>query len=90
MILNSITGNTFLLWRKKMILKGGRKVDFDWLLDMAAGVSWSTLQKIILNPDLFVSLEISIEELEVIWESHLKDQTPLQYLISKCPWRDIN
>ncbi len=89
MILKSITGNTFLEWRKKMIMKGGRKVDFDWLLDIAAGVSWSKLQSIILNPEQIVSLEIETEELEVIWESHMKDKTPLQYLISKCPWRDI-
>ena len=72
-----------------MILKGGRKVDFDWLLDIAAGVSWSKLQNIILTPENLLSLEISTEELEVIWESHLKDQKPLQYLISKCPWRDF-
>ncbi len=70
-------------------MQGGRKVDFDWLLDMAAGVSWSKLQRIILNPELYISLESSIEELENIWLSHLKEQTPLQYLISKCPWRDI-
>ena len=89
MIFKSIPGHAFLQWRKKMILKGGRKVDFDWLLDIAAGVSWSKLQSIILNAENFISLEISTEELEVIWESHLKDQTPLQYLISKCPWRDI-
>ena len=86
---NSINGNTFLQWRKKMISKGGRKVDFDWLLDIAAGVSWSKLQNIILNPENSLFLDISIEQLEVIWESHLKDQTPLQYLISKCPWRDF-
>ena len=89
MILKSITGNTFLQWRKKMILKGGRKVDFDWLLDIAAGVSWSKLQNIILNPENYCFLEIPTEELEFIWESHLKDQTPLQYLVSKCPWRDF-
>ena len=89
MVDNYISGNTFLYWRKEMILKGGRKVDFDWLLDIAAGISWSQLQKIILNPEKFISLEISTEELEVIWKSHLKDQTPLQYLISKCPWRDF-
>ena len=70
MVLKPIKGNTFLQWRKKMISKGGRKVDFDWLLDMAAGVSWIKLQSIILNPENFISLEISIEELEVIWESH--------------------
>ena len=89
MILKSITCEAFLQWRKKMLMKGGSKVDFDWLLDVAAGVSWVKLQNIILNPKNFVSLKISTEELEVIWESHLKDQTPLQYLISRCPWRDI-
>ena len=89
MLSRLISGNNFLQWRKKMLLKGGNKVNFDWLLDIAGGVSWIKLQNIILNPDNFVSLEISIEELELIWESHLKDQTPLQYLISKCPWRDF-
>ena len=89
MIFQSIAGDSFLVWRKKMILKGGNKVDFDWLLDMAAGISRSKLQSIILNPDPQILLESSIEDLEFIWLSHLKDQTPLQYLISKCPWRDI-
>ena len=89
MIFKSIPGDFFLQWRKKMISIGGRKVDFDWLLDIGAGVSWSTLQSIILNPENFISLKISTQELEFIWKSHLKDHTPLQYLISKCPWRDI-
>ncbi len=89
MIFKQIAGDNFLQWRSKMISQGGRKVDFDWLLDIAAGVSWSKLQSIILNPKNFISLEISIEELEVIWEAHLTDQTPLQYLIAMCPWRDI-
>ena len=89
MIDNFIAGKTFLEWRKKMILKGGKKVDFDWLLDIGAGVSWGKLQNIILNPEQCFSLEIPTEEIEVIWESHLQDQTPLQYLISKCPWRDF-
>ena len=84
-----MSGNTLLEWRKRMILKGGRKENFDWLLDVAAGVSWSNLQSIIVNPDRYFSLGISTEELEVIWESHLKNQTPIQYLISKCPWRDF-
>ena len=86
---NSIPGNTFLNWRKEMLLKGGRKADFDWLLDMAAGVSWSILQDIILNPEHLIYLKISTRELEVIWKTHLEDQTPLQYLISRCPWRDF-
>ena len=72
-----------------MLIKGGRKVDFDWLLDIGAGLCWDKLQKIILNPELTFSLGISIKELEIIWEAHLQYQTPLQYLISKCPWRDF-
>ena len=72
-----------------MILMGGRQVDFDWLLDIAGGVSWVMLQKIILNPKQLISLEISIKQLEVIWKTHLQNQTPLQYLTSKCPWRDL-
>ena len=89
MIDNFIAGKTFLEWRKKMILKGGKKVDFDWLLDIGAGVSWSKLQNIILNPEQCFSLEIPTEEIEVIWESPLQDHTPLQHLISKCPCRDF-
>ena len=72
-----------------MLCKGGRKVDFDWLLDLAAGVDWTQLQKIIINPELLISLSVQIEELENIWLNHLNDQVPLQYLISKCPWRDF-
>ena len=72
-----------------MISKGGSKVDFDWLLDIHAGVSWSKLQQIILYPERCFSLEILTEEIEFLWESHLKDQTPLQYLTKKCPWRDF-
>ena len=86
---NFISGSIFLKWRKKMILKGGRKVDFDWLLDIAAGVSWSKLQNIILNPEQCFSLKIPIKKIEFIWETHLSDQTPLQYLVSKCPWREF-
>ena len=88
-MIKSIPGDAFLKWRKKMILIGGRKVDFDWLLDIGAGVSWTKLQNIILNPEICFSLEISTDEIEVIWKSHLKDQTPLQYLLAKCPWRDF-
>ena len=72
-----------------MLSHGGRKVDIDWLLDIAAGISWTKLQTIILHPEISFLLEISIEELEDIWKSHLKDQIPLQYLIAKCPWRDF-
>ena len=89
MIPISLTGNSFLQWRKKMLLLGGRKVDLDWLLDIAAGVSWSNLQKIIINPENHLSLDVSIDQLEIIWKFHLINQIPLQYLIAKSPWREF-
>ena len=47
-----------------MLSMGGRKVDFDWLLDLAGGVDWSRLQDLIINPEKILS---SIELLSKIF-----------------------
>ena len=48
------TGAFLLQWRRNQLLRGGRPVDLDWLLDLAGGVSWSALQQLrnILVPAL--------------------------------------
>ena len=84
-----IISSDLLSWRKRQLAKGGRSVDLDWLLDIGGGLRWSELQYLILDPNRSVNLEESIDELERIWTKHLKDQTPLQYLIGRCPWRDF-
>ncbi|WP_320668239.1 HemK/PrmC family methyltransferase [Prochlorococcus sp. MIT 1307] len=89
MALLDISGAELLLWRRKLLSKGGRKVDIDWLLDIGGGVRWSQLQQIHLDPKRSLKLEEPLEYLEKLWCSHLEDQIPLQYLVGKCPWRDF-
>ena len=69
---------------------GGREVDFDWLLDIGAGISWSCLQHLRIHRDRTVLLTRPLSDLESLWHQHLDDNTPLQYLLGLCPWRDFD
>ncbi len=84
-----LSGYEVLLWRKKQLAKGGRKEDLDWLLDIGGGLTWGSLQKLLVDHNRTVFITQSLEMLESIWQKHLLENTPLQYLIGRCPWRDI-
>ena len=83
------SGEELLLWRRKLLLRGGRTIDLDWLLDISGGLRWSTLQAIHLDKSRSVKLEKSLEYLEDLWRIHLDRQVPLQHLVGCCPWRDF-
>ncbi len=78
-----------LTWRRQQLAIGGRAVDLDWLLDLAGGLAWSALQQLYLDSNRPVELGESLEQLEKLWRRHLDDHVPLQHLIGRCPWRDI-
>ncbi|WP_269622396.1 peptide chain release factor N(5)-glutamine methyltransferase [Prochlorococcus marinus] len=78
-----------LNWRRDQLLKGGRAVDLDWLLDIGGGLGWSTVQKIKIFQNTSHKLDFSLDELALLWTKHLNDHTPLQYLLGRCPWRDF-
>ncbi len=84
-----ISSSDFLAWRSAQLAKGGRKVDFDWLLDLCGGFGWSELQKLYLYPSNNIQLSQPLELLENLWLIHLEHHTPLQYLVGRCPWRDF-
>lgn len=84
-----LLGTEFLSWRRSLLNAGGRTVDFDWLLDIAGGLRWVVIQQVIIDPSRSVELNRSRKELSVLWERHLSDHVPLQYLVEKCPWRDF-
>ncbi len=84
-----LLGSDLLSWRKKQLEKGGRVCDFDWLLDLAAGISWSDIQRIRIDPDSCIFTQESLQELECYWDIHLSTKMPLQYLLGRCPWRDF-
>lgn len=83
------TGAELLRWRRGLLAQGGNAADLDWLLEMQAGLIWQELQRLQLSPERTVTLTASLQELEAIWEQHRTTQQPLQYLVGRCPWRDL-
>lgn len=84
-----ISGQTLLDWRRRLLQQGGRASNLDWLLDLQAGVDWQTLQQLRLSPQRELELRTPLLQLEAIWQQHLRHEEPLQYLVGRCPWRDL-
>ena len=83
------SGQDLLAWRRSQLAQGGRAVDFDWLLMMQGDLSWAALQKMRILPESTVQLAASFNELESLWHRHVKEHVPLQHLVGRCPWRDV-
>ena len=90
---HDISGAELLAWRRSMLaLKGGGRgsaAGLDWLLDLAGGLGWPALQALWLHPHRRIQLQCSLQELEDLWRRHRLDAAPLQYLVGRCPWRDL-
>lgn len=85
-----INGEDLLAWRSTMVSLGGRRPDFDWLLDMAGGIPWADWQRLRLSPARgALHLKADRASLEALWRRHLQCAEPLQYLVGLCPWRDL-
>jgi len=84
-----ISGDQLLAWRRGLLAEGGRAADLDWLLDLGGGLSWQALQALRLHPERAVTLRWRRQRLETLWRRHLHGAEPLQYLVGRCPWRDL-
>lgn len=62
-------GTDLLVWRRELIRQGGRAVDLDWLLAMAADCSWGDLQKLRICPDVEIELSASLHDLRIFGPS---------------------
>ncbi len=78
-----------LAWRRRLLQGGGRSVDLDWLLDLAGGIPWPELQRLWLQPLRQVWLQGGRSALEALWHAHCQGAGPLQYLVGRSPWRDL-
>ena len=85
----SISVKKFLIWKKKQLSKGGEPQSFSFLLDCVGGISRSDLNLLSLNPDSNLYLKKNLEYLESIWEDHLLNSSPIQYLCGATFWRDL-
>lgn len=86
---HQLPGSLVLPWRRRMLALGGGAGELDWLLDLAGGLRRSELHRLHLHPDLVVDLRCRLGDLEVLWRRHLSSESPLQYLVGVCPWRDL-
>lgn len=85
-----LLGSELLAWRQQRLREGGRSADLDWLLDLGAGLRWTQLQRVWLDPCAPLPLDAELSELTRLWRLHLESHTPLQYLVGVCPWRQFS
>ncbi len=85
----SISVKEFLFWKKKQLSKGGDHQSFNLLLDCIAGISTSDLNLLNINPERKLYLKKDLDYLELIWEDHLFNSSPIQYLCGITFWRNL-
>jgi len=85
----SISVEEFLIWKKSQLSKGGDNKSFAVLLDCICGISSYDLNMLSINPEGNLYLKKNLDHLESIWENHLLNSWPIQYLCGITFWRDL-
>ena len=85
----SISVKEFLFWKKTQLSKGGDHESLALLLDSVGGISTSDLNSLSINPEGNLYLKKNLEFLENIWNEHLLNSCPIQYLCGITFWRDL-
>ena len=85
----SISIKEFLFWKKKQLSKGGDHKSFSLLLECLGGISNSNLNMLSLKSEGNLYLKKNLDYLETIWEDHLFNFSPIQYLCGITFWRDL-
>ena len=84
-----ISVNDLLCWKKKQLAKGGDIQTLALLLESIGGISNSDLNLHSINSKENLYLKKNLEHLELIWEDHLFNSSPMQYLCGITFWRDL-
>lgn len=85
----SISVKEILFWKKTQLSKGGDHESLALLLDSVGGISTSDLNSLSINPESKLYLKKNLEFLESVWEDHLFNSSPIQYLCGYTFWRDL-
>ena len=85
----SISVKEILFWKKTQLSKGGDHESLALLLDSVGGISTSDLNSLSINPEGSLYLKHDLDHLESIWEDHLLNSSPIQYLCGITFWRDL-
>ncbi len=84
-----ISVKELLSWRKQQLSKGGDDLSFSLLLDSVGGISSNDLNLLIINSKDNLYLKENLTFLEYLWDQHLLNSSPIQYLCGKTFWRDL-
>ena len=84
-----ITVKEFLFWKKKQLSKGGDHQSFSVLLDCIGGIPPDKLNLLLINSEDKIFLKHNLDYLSSIWEEHLVNSTPIQYLCGMTFWRNL-
>ena len=85
----SISVKEFLFWKKTQLSKGGDHQSLALLLDSVGCISNSDLNLSRIKSKDHLFLKKNLDLLGSIWEDHLLNSTPIQYLCGITFWRDL-
>ena len=85
----SISPEEFLLWEKKQLSKGGDKSSFYFLLQAIGGISSDDINFVRVDTQRHLYFEKSLKYIESIWDNHINQSNPIQYLCGLAFWRDL-
>lgn len=85
-----ISGEELHIWRRQQLqINPGAAAGLDWLLEMEGKLPWRALQASRLHPEQPLTIAQPLQLLANLWQEHIEKQVPLQYLVGRCPWRDM-
>ena len=84
-----ISAEKFSSWKKKQILKGGDNRSLSLLIDSLGGLSNKDLNLLKIRSEKKLKLKLDLDLLEEVWDKHLKNSIPIQYLSGISYWRDL-
>ena len=85
----SISAKKLLSWKKKQLDKGGNNQSLSVLLETIGGISNDKLNYLIINPDCDLYLKKDLDTIETIWDNHLLNSVPIQYVCGFSFWRNL-
>jgi len=85
----SISAKEFFFWEQKQLSKGGDKQSLYLLLDTVGGIAHEEINSIKLNQDSYLYSKINLTSIESIWDNHVVNLVPIQYLCGFTFWRDL-
>jgi release factor glutamine methyltransferase len=89
-----LLGNDLWLWRhqaKQMAIASAvSPTEVDWLLQEITDLDSLQLRLETFKGRSLISSQLSLSQLDQLWQRRLQERVPIQYLVGVTPWRDFS